>query len=222
MRSFLKTILVFVLIITISKNGFTQIREILDAVKPKKEFAGIPILKKKSQVLQAGIAAPNNVASLINVGGILNSFSTAKNSASSSVGPLVLAYEYLVKGNVGLGLDFSYANASKTYELPFGIGQQFVKLSGTSILFSTSYHIYTTDKLDTYTKGSIGLTVWKGSYKNADGKDIGTLPLPTPTAYKALVGTRFFFTPTISAFGEASFSNLKFSVVTGVAIKILN
>ena len=213
-------IAVFTLLLIFSLSGYAQIREILEAIKPKKEFAGTPILKKRSQIIQIGVGAPNNITSLINVGGILNSFTTSK--SSSSIGPLMLDYEYLIKDNLGLGLDISYANASQTYNLPFGVGQQFVKLSGTSLLFSTTYHIYTTNKLDSYTKGSVGFTIWKGSYKNADGKDAGKLPLPTPVAYKALVGLRYFITQTVGAFGEASFSNLKFTAGVGVAVKIAN
>ena len=45
------------------------------------------------------------------------------------------------------------------------------KLKGASLLLSTTYHFYITDKLDPYTKASIGLTLWKGDYKKQDGTD---------------------------------------------------
>ncbi len=217
-------ILSIILLISIFYSAKAQVREILDAIKPAQAFSGVPILKKKSQVIQASIGFPNNTASLLNLGGLGN---FAK-SYSSGFGPIGIAYEYLIKENLGLGLDVSYSKATETYDgnisiagFPISTGKTITaKLQGVSLLFSTNYHIYTTDKYDTYVKGAIGATLWSGSYKNADGTDAGQLTLPTPLGYRALVGIRYFVSDNVAPFGELSFSNLKFGAFIGVTYKM--
>jgi hypothetical protein len=211
-----------------------QVREVLEAIKPAKAFEGTPILKKKSQVLQVGIGAPNNIASFINapaatintIGGILGGLglltaNPSSTSTSNKIGPFYLDYEYLIKENLGLGIGFSYASATQIGTIPLLVPTTTTaKVSAASVLLSTVYHFYITDKLDPYSKVSIGATLWKGSYKNENGSDAGTLPLPTPIAYRALVGLRYFVSPNIAPYGEASYSNLKFSANIGVAFKL--
>ena len=211
-----------------------QVRQVLEAIKPAKAFEGTPILKKKSQVLQVGIGAPNNIASFINaptatinaIGNILGGLglgtgTQASSTTTNKVGPFYLDYEYLIKENLGLGIGFSYASATQVGTIPLLVPTTTTaKINATSILLSTVYHFYITDKLDPYSKVSIGATFWKGSYKNADGSDAGKLPLPTPVAYRALVGIRYFISPNIAPYGEASYSNLKFSANVGVAFKL--
>ncbi len=168
-----------IILIALSTLAKAQVREVLDAIKPKKEFKGVPAIHKKSQIVQVGIGTPNNVASLLNVGGIGNYFKTA----SSKAGPVFINYEYLLKDNLGIGASVIYAKASQTYKNPFGSNTQSADLSGVSILLSTTYHFYTTNKLDPYSKAALGVTIWKGSYKNQDGSDAGNLSLPAPVAY---------------------------------------
>jgi opacity protein-like surface antigen len=194
-----------------------QVREVLEAIKPKKEFTGTPVLQQKSQLLQFGVAAPNNVATLLNFGGI-GSF--LNSSEKGKVGPFFLAYEYMIKENLGIGATVSYARAKKTYSNPFGSGAVTGDLAGTSLLLSTTYHFYITDKLDPYAKASIGATLWKGSYKNNDGTEAEKITLPAPVGYSALIGLRYFVSPKFAPFGELSYSNLKFSAGLGIAIKL--
>jgi Outer membrane protein beta-barrel domain len=224
-------VLFFVSSINVAK---CQVREVLEAIKPAKAFEGTPILKKKSQVLQVGIGAPNNIASFINapaatintIGNILGGLgiitaAPSSTSTSNKTGPFYIDYEYLVKENLGLGIGFSYASATQVGTIPLVVPTTTTaKVSATSVLFSTVYHFYITDKLDPYSKVSIGATLWKGSYKNANGSDAGTLPLPTPIAYRALIGLRYFISPNIAPYGEASYSNLKFAANIGIAFKL--
>jgi hypothetical protein len=211
-----------------------QVREVLEAIKPAKAFEGTPILKKKSHVLQVGIGAPNNIASFIKapaatinaIGGILGGLglitaNPSSTSISNKTGPFYLDYEYLMKENLGLGIGISYASATEIGTIPLLVPTTTTaKISATSILLSTIYHFYITDKLDPYSKVSIGATLWQGSYKNENGSDAGTLPLPTPIAYRALVGLRYFISPNIAPYGEASYSNLKFAATIGVVFKL--
>ncbi len=211
-------------------NG--QVRQVLEAIKPAKAFEGTPILKKKSQVMQVGIGAPNNIASFINapattintIGSILGGLgiaSPSSTSTSNKTGPFYVDYEYLIKENLGLGIGFSYASATQVGTIPLVVPTTTTaKVSATSILLSTVYHFYITDKLDPYSKVSVGATLWKGRYKNANGSDAGTLPLPTPIAYRALIGLRYFISPNIAPYGEASYSNLRFAANIGVAFKL--
>jgi outer membrane protein W len=194
-----------------------QVKEVLEAIKPQKKFAGTPIVQKKSQIIQLGIAAPNNVATLLNFGGIGTFFNSTE---TNKVGPLFLAYEYMIKDNIGIGATLSYAKAKKTYTNLFGLGNVIGNLEGTSLLLSTTYHFYTTDKLDPYTKGSIGITLWKGGYTYDNGAEAEKIVLPTPIGYSALVGLRYFASPKFAPFGELSYSNLKFTAGIGVAVKL--
>jgi hypothetical protein len=234
MSTNLKIPLLVLFFVSLIKIANCQVREVLEAIKPAKAFEGTPILKKKSQVLQVGIGAPNNIASFINaplatintIGGILGGLgiitaAPSSTSTSNKIGPFYLDYEYLIKENLGLGIGFSYAGATQVGTIPLVVPTTTTaKISATSVLFSTVYHFYITDKLDPYSKVSIGATLWKGSYKNANGSDAGTLPLPTPIAYRALVGLRYFISPNIAPYGEASYSNLKFAANIGVAFKL--
>lgn len=230
-----KISLLSLLFLSSIKIANCQIREVIEAIKPTKAFVGTPILNKKSQVLHIGIGAPNNIASFIDapvatintIGGILGSLGLGGGTAASSsatknkVGPINIEYEYLTKENLGIGIGFSYSGATEVATIPLITPTTTTaKISATSILFSTIYHFYITDKLDPYAKGSIGATIWKGSYKNADGSDAGKLPLPTPIAYRAIIGLRYFVSSKVAPYGEASYSNLKFSAAIGVAFKI--
>jgi Outer membrane protein beta-barrel domain len=234
MSTHFKISLLSLLFLLSIKIANCQIREVIEAIKPAKAFEGTPILKKKSQMLQVGIGAPNNIASFIKapaaivntIGGILGGLglitaNPSSTSTSNKTGPYYLDYEYLIKENLGLGIGLSYASATEIGTIPLLVPTTTTaKVSATSVLLSTVYHFYITDKLDPYSKVSIGATLWKGSYKNADGSDAGTLPLPTPIAYRALVGLRYFVSPNIAPYGEASYSNLKFSANIGIAFKL--
>ncbi len=218
-----KSVAILLVIFIINKNADCQIRQVIETIKPSKAFEGTPILKKKSQVLQIGVGAPNNVASLLNVSSLLGGFGSSfglSSSTNAKAGPFYLDYEYFIKDNIGLGIGFSYASASETTTIPFSTKTAKANLAGASILLSTSYHFYTTDKLDSYSKASIGATLWKGSYIYDDGTEAGSQVLPTPIAYKALVGLRYFVSSNIAPYGECSFSNLKFSACLGIAVKL--
>lgn len=195
-----------------------QIREVLEAIKPKEAFDGTPILKRKSQILQVGIGAPNSVASLLNVSSLIGSIMTK--GASTSSGPFFIDYEYLIKENLGLGVGFSYASATQDYAIPFSTKTATASLKGISLLFNSTYHFYITDKLDPYAKGSIGATLWDGSYNYNNGEEAGNQVLPTPIAFRALFGLRYFITPNIAPFGELSYGNLKFSAAAGISVKL--
>jgi|GEM_PF-5425932 len=60
------------LLLFICPGSDAQVREISEAVKPKKEFTGITALQKKSQVLSVAAGAPNKVADFLNFGGAIN------------------------------------------------------------------------------------------------------------------------------------------------------
>jgi hypothetical protein len=235
MKLFIKKLFLFLIIITVLQNkGNCQVREVLDALKPTKAFEGTPILKKGSHVLQAGIGIGSN---LLSVAGIENTItnalgiSTSGVTSSSKIGPFSLAYEYLIKDNLGLGIGFSYAEATQSINTPATTNllglitlpavSLNTKLQSTTILLSTTYHLYTTDKFDPYTKVSIGATLWKGTNTDAKGNDIGTFPtLPAPIAYNALVGLRYFAGKSVGLYGELSYSNLKFVANAGIAFKL--
>jgi hypothetical protein len=221
----------------ICQNSYSQVREIIDAIKPAKAYEGTPILLKGSHVIQIGVGAPNNVGTLLNtasavssaigtIGGILGIGGTSSVPVEKAIkksGPFVLDYEYFVKDNISIGLGVSYANASKEFTLPGETRTLTTKLAATSFLFSSVYHFYTTNKLDPYAKGSIGLTLWKDKSTYSDGADASSkfpIPIPTPVAYRGIIGLRYFVSSTIAPYGELSYSNLRFSGGIGVAVKL--
>jgi succinate dehydrogenase/fumarate reductase cytochrome b subunit len=208
----------FLSIISISAvlTSSAQIREVVEALKPKKVFTGEPIIKKKSQHVTLTAGVPNNIAQFLNFGGFGSFFSTAK----SGTGPFFIRYEYLVKDNIGIGASVSYAHAEETYKNPFGSGTVTGNITGFSILLSTYYHFYTTNKFDTYTKGSIGLNIWSGSYKDQNNGEVQKFTAPTPVAYHAILGIRYFVTPHVNLTGDIGYSNLKFSAGIGVGLKL--
>jgi hypothetical protein len=220
---FTKFIITLALTISINEVKCQQVREIIEAIKPEKAYEGIPVLQKKSHVIQVGYGFVNNVASLINISNLFGGLGGLVNAkANSKVGPIYLNYEYFIKDNIGLGLGVSYAKSRNTYSSPFLSSQSAnIDLAGTSILLSSIYHFYTTNKLDPYTKVSIGATIWKNKSTLSDGTpiDIGFTP-PTPIAYQALLGLRYFVSPKIAPVGELSYSNLKFSASLGMALKL--
>ncbi len=129
----------------------------------------------------------------------------------------------MVNDNLGMGIGLSYVEASQTININVTAPSTSIntKVKNTSIIVSTTYHLYTTDKLDPYTKVSIGLNIWKVSSKNQNGNDVNTVPtLPTPLAYNAVIGLRYFATSKVGVFGEASYSNLRFSANTGLTFKL--
>jgi hypothetical protein len=215
-----KATIVVALFFTSLTTSIAQVRQAIEAIKPKKEFTGTPILAKKSQVLQVGVGAPNNVVSLLNLGGLGSLLSS---SGDKKAGPFFIAYEYLIKENIGIGATLVYANGEKTYTNPFSSNSNekyTAKLSGVSLLLSSTYHFYITDKLDPYAKGSIGVTLWSGSFKDQNGAEPSKLDLPTPVGYSGLIGLRYFASPNVAPFGELSYSNFKFTANVGVAFKL--
>jgi hypothetical protein len=205
-----------ILLISTLLNSSAQVREVIDALKPQKPFAGEPVIKKKSQLVTITAGVPNNIGQFFNFGGFGSFFSTAK----SGTGPFFIRYEYLVKDNIGIGASLSYAHAEETYKNPFGSGTVTGTITGFSILLSTYYHFYTTNKFDTYTKGSVGLNIWSGSYKDQNEGEVQKFTAPTPVAYHAVLGIRYFVTPQVSLTGDLGYSNLKFSAGIGVGFKL--
>jgi hypothetical protein len=223
---FLKSILFLAFIVTFHTTANCQVREILEAMKPEKAYEGTPILKKGSHVIQVGIGMGSNIVSLAGLGEVGNLLGSAvQSNATSKVGPFTFGYEYLIKDNLGLGINISYAEGTQTSSssvLGISLGPAYTTtVKSTTILLSTTYHLYTTDKFDPYSKISIGATLWSGTNKNANGSDAGSIPtFPTPIAYDAVLGLRYFAGKQMGLYGELSYSNLSFAANIGLTFKL--
>ncbi len=196
-----------------------QVRQVLDAVKPKKAFEGTPILQKKSQLISLGIGAPNKLSDFLDFEGIGNIIGTT--TSDRSFGPFLLDYEYLINDNLGLGASFLFATAKKEYNF-FG-----TNYSGDIRQFqfgaSTYYHIYTTDKLDPYFKGTVGINLWDGKYKDNNSNETGNFVAPTPFGFRTSVGLRYFFSENLALQGGGSATispNFNIAANFGIAYKI--
>jgi hypothetical protein len=211
----IKYFLSIILIATLL-NSSAQVREIIEAVKPKKAFTGEPVIKKNNQLVSISAGVPNNIGQFLNFGGFGSFFSTAK----SGTGPFFIRYEYLVKDNIGIGASVSYARAEETYKNPFGSGTVTGNIAGFSVLLSSYYHFYTTNKFDTYTKGSVGINIWSGSYQDENDGEVQKFTAPAPVAYHAVLGIRYFITPGVHLTGDLGYSNLRFSAGFGVGFKL--
>lgn len=210
---------IVLLLVFISFNSQAQVREILEAVKPKKTFTGIPVLQKKSQVLSFSYGAPNKVADLLDFGGVAAIFFTTTREAAT--GPIMIDYEYFIKDNIGIGVSLLHASARQTYTT--GNTSYTGSIKQYQIGFSTYYHLHTTDKLDPYIKGTIGVNIWDGYYKDNNGNDADNFVAPTPFGFRSIIGLRYFPAKKIAILGEANLTLLpKVSIAAniGVAFKL--
>lgn len=214
-----KILLSITLLVCIGISSNAQVREILEAVKPKKEFKGVPALQKKSQMLSVSIGTPNKVSDFLNFGGFASFFFTTTGKKSS--GPFMLDYEYLIKDNFGIGLSLLHASAKQTYQS--GNTSYTGSIKQYQIGFSTYYHLYTTDKLDPYIKGTVGLNLWDGYYKDNNGNDADNFVAPTPFGFRSIIGLRYFAGKKFAIIGEGNLTLLpKVTVAAniGIALKL--
>lgn len=215
----MKKIILLACIFTISYNSIGQVRQMLDAAKPKKAFTGTPILAKKSSVLSLSLGAPNKLADFLTFGGVASIVGTT--SDKKSFGPLMLDYEYLIRDNIGLGASLLLASASSNYR---AFGQDYSgDITQFQVGFSSYYHLYTTDKLDPYIKATLGINLWNGKYKDNNNNDAGNFVAPTPFGLRSVVGLRYFINEKFAVLGEGAVvlsPNFNVSANIGAAFKL--
>jgi hypothetical protein len=221
------TILFAISTLIISNLSAQVITQVLQAAKPQKAFEGTPVLDKKAIVFSAGFGIPNNTTALLSAGGIVGGLLTNNNSSNKSgFGPAFVGFEYFVSREISIGLSGAYANGKQDYNtqaIPI-LGVPATNLGSASInLFqiaaTSSYHLYTTDKLDPYIKGAIGLNIWKTKYVTTTG-ETNPFNAPTPFGYQGLVGLRYFVNNKIAPYGEIGYSSLRFTANIGLSVKL--
>lgn len=224
-----KSLLVLSIIIATNITANAQIiTQVLQAAKPQKAFEGTPILDKKDFVVSVGFGIPNNTTTLLTGGSVANSILGGTSNNKSGFGPLFVGFEYFVSKELSVGLSSAYANGKKDFSTPaitlFGVQVSPATSGSASInLFqlaaTSSYHLYTTDKLDPYIKAAIGLNIWKTKYTSA-GNETNPFNAPTPFGYQGLVGLRYFVNSKLAPYGEIGYSSLKFSANIGLSVKL--
>lgn len=192
--------------------------QILNDVLQKHSSTRTGLIKKGAQFGSIGYGFPNNMATYLSLGGFGSFLSTS--STKSGFGPIFAGYEYMISDYSGIGMNIAYGNATQTYKGLIGIGDVTGKISGFSFLVSYTRHLEAKEKLDPYMRGAFGLNVWKGSYKDAANNDYQSFTAPTPIAYHALIGARYFFNDKVAGFGELSYSTLKFTANAGICFKL--
>ncbi len=133
----------------------------------------------------------------------------------------MIDYEYLIKDNFGIGLSLLHASAKQTYQS--GNTSYTGSIKQYQIGFSTYYHLYTTDKLDPYIKGTVGLNLWDGYYKDNNGNDADNFVAPTPFGFRSIIGLRYFAGKKFAIIGEGNLTLLpKVTVAAniGIALKL--
>ena len=213
----------------IFNNCNAQVTQILNAIKPQKAFEGTPILDKKASVISVGFGIPNNTNTLLSGGGIITNIITAGGTPQKKqgFGPVFVTYEYFISKEVSLGIGFTYANGKQDYNFaglpiagisPFNGGSAAINLF--QIAGTSSYHLYTTDKLDPYIKAAIGINIWKTTYTNVSGEKSDPFTAPTPFGYQGIIGLRYFVNKQFAPYGEVGFTSLKFSANLGLSVKL--
>jgi hypothetical protein len=223
-----KILLPICLLATIYNTASAQIiTQVLQAAKPQKAFEGTPILDKKSFVFSVGFGIPNNTTTVLSAGGIIGSIlNNGTSSNKSGFGPAFVGLEYFVSKDISIGLSAAYANGKQDYSNPtipiLGIGGGYLGTASINlfqIAATSSYHLYTTDKLDPYIKGAIGLNIWKTKYVTPTS-DTNPFTAPTPFGYQGLVGLRYFVSKKLAPYGEIGYTSLKFSANIGLSVKL--
>ncbi len=203
------------------------ITQVLQAAKPQKAFEGTPVLDKKAFVFSVGLGIPNNTTTLLSGAGAISTIlgNGVKNN-KSGFGPAFVGFEYFVSKELSVGLSAAYANGKQDYNNPtipiLGIGGGYLGTASINlfqIAATSSYHLYTTDKLDPYIKGAIGLNIWKTKYVTTSGES-NPFTAPTPFGYQGLVGLRYFVSKKIAPYGEVGYSSLRFSANIGLSVKL--
>jgi hypothetical protein len=218
------------ILVSLCNSASAQIiTQVLQAAKPQKAFEGTPILDKKDFVFSVGLGIPNNTTTLLSGGGAISSILNSGTSNKSGFGPAFVGLEYFVSKEISIGLSAAYASGKQDYNNNSGIILPVIGFTPTNLgtasinLFqiaaTSSYHLYTTDKLDPYIKGAIGLNIWKTKYVTA-GNESNPFTAPTPFGYQGLVGLRYFASSKLAPYGEIGYSSLKFSANIGLSVKL--
>jgi Outer membrane protein beta-barrel domain len=185
-------------------------------------------LDNKSVVFSVGFGIPNNTTTLLSGGQLLGSsiLNSGSSNKKTGFGPAFVGFEYFVSKDLSIGLSAAYASGKKDYNIQ---GIPILGIPGTSLgtasinLFqiaaTSSYHLYTTDKLDPYIKGAIGLNIWKTKYVTPTS-DTNPFTAPTPFGYQGLVGLRYFVSKKLAPYGEIGYTSLKFSANIGLSVKL--
>ena len=219
--------LLFGAAIVITNKSSAQVTQILNAVKPAKAFEGTPILDKKASVFSVGFGIPNNTNTLLNGGGLFLGGSSQK---KQGFGPIFLNYEYFIKKEFSLGIGLLYATGKQDFNsaiIPIlGLGGENIGTSSINLFQITgfvSYHLYTTDKIDPYIKGGVGINLWKTKYISSSQGGLSqtsSITAPTPFGYQGIVGLRYFVSKKFAPYGEIGFTSLKFSANLGLSVKL--
>ena len=230
-----KLFISLLLLNAISYTSIAQVTQILNAVKPTKAFEGTPALDRKASVFSVGFGIPNNTNTLLSGGGIISSILNAGGSPQKKqgFGPVFVGYEYFLKKELSLGLSFTFANGKQDYggggitipvigsNLPLPLnGEASINLF--QIAATSNYHLYTTDKLDPYIKGAVGINIWKTKFTsyNSSPSDPNPFTAPTPFGYQGIVGLRYFVSKKFALYWEVGYSSLKFTANLGLSVRL--
>lgn len=85
-------------------------------------------------------------------------------------------------------------------------------------MIQTVKYFETESSLLVYAKGNIGLNLWSGEYRPANGTVYKNFNAPTPVAYNAMVGLKYGLTPATFAYLEAGYG--KYVVAAGLSFKL--
>ncbi len=185
------------------------IHSICNAQQKNTEFP----FKKNDQFISLQYGFPNTIKNS------LESIIGFNQTNKKSFGPISIAYEYHVNELMSLGISLSYGTYSANYKDIFGGNLAFKgTLRNTAILLQSTKYFESDKKTLLYAKGSIGLNLWSGEYKNPDGTDFKNFNAPTPLGYNAVVGVKYGFNTKTYGYIEAGYG--KYIVAAGISFKI--
>jgi len=169
--------------------------------------------EKKDQFISFQHGFPNTIKNS------LESFFGFDQTNKKSIGPVSIAYEYHIKPEFSIGINLSYASYSADYKDVFGFSAAFTgKIRNTALMIHSIKYFQNESKYLIYAKGNVGLNLWSGEYRSANGDEYKNFNAPTPVAYNAMVGVKYGLTSSIYPYIEAGYG--KYVVAAGISFKL--
>lgn len=132
-------------------------------------------------------------------------YSAYSNYSSMTFGPVGLYYEKAITekigiGKIGLGGSLNFLRNNTSYA--FSNTSNTINISQMAIAVRGAYHFdFNNEKLDPY--AGVGLVFSHFSYKSSVSNS--NFSFGSPLGTQAFVGTRYYFTENIAAFGELGY-----------------
>ncbi len=128
--------------------------------------------------------------------------------SSSSIGPIIVNYEYAIKSKLGIGAGLSYASSDYSALVDGEMSSYTTQRLG--FVFRMGWHPIKKKAWDPYLTGNIGYNVEMGSgFENPEQFEGLRIPPPPDIIYNVALGIRYFKPESsVGFYFEAGYSNM--------------